>query len=453
MTRREWLMLVGRLGVIGAAAAVGLGSPVQAQTRPSASLNALFLNVSPRPIISSRADPRLVENILGGISSTANGYDVYRKDASSAWGDFPSSTAAITWGYDVDGGQWFQANATAGGIERVWGLITFPATIGEKYIVSFTVDSKTGTHGAAGNATFGTGTWSGTTTINNAALGRNAMIVTATSSASAQVRIGVGVGANNGATASMRFSNVMVERVPSDRTYPSEYVRPGEQAVFNYSYSATVTSGAVSAPTLGAAYTSPRRSSILMLGDSYANDPWTAATFGDFPWQTRRFLGRQQVAINAYGQSGARIDQITAQIATAVSRQSSSTPAAVPYSLCVAHGGTNDIAQSRTLAQMQAAMMEQINTILSYGMLPILVTVAPYNAASAGQQTVMDQYNAWLKTLGYPLYDLNADANDGNNDLKASWDAGDGVHLGAGFNSGAARYGQRLADLMMLIGD
>ena len=431
----------------------GMVAPAWAVDRLSATTNALYVNVPARPIISSRTAPRLVENIMGGVSSTAYGYERYQKDASSAWGDFPTNTTEIVWGYTTDGGQWFQATATLGAAERVWGMVSFPAVLGETYVISFTVDSKSGTHGAAGNATLASGTWTGTISINNAALGRNALVVKATSTATAQVRLGVGVSANNGATGTMRFSNVMVERVPSDRTYPSEYVRPGEQAVFNYSYSATVTSGAVSAPTLGAAYTSPRRSSILMLGDSYANDPWTAATFGDFPWQTRRFLGRQQVAINAYGQSGARIDQITAQIATAVSRQTSSTPAAVPYSLCVAHGGTNDIAQSRTLAQMQAAMTEQINTILSYGMLPILVTVAPYNAASAGQQTVMDQYNAWLKTLGYPLYDLNADANDGNNDLKASWDAGDGVHLGAGFNSGAARYGQRLADLMMLIGD
>ena len=431
----------------------GMVAPAWAVDRLSATTNALYVNVPARPIISSRTAPRLVENIMGGVSSTAYGYERYQKDASSAWGDFPTNTTEIVWGYTTDGGQWFQATATLGAAERVWGMVSFPAVLGETYVISFTVDSKSGTHGAAGNATLASGTWTGTASINNAALGRNALVVKATSTATAQVRLGVGVSANNGATGTMRFSNVMVERVPSDRTYPSEYVRPGEQAVFNYSYSATVTSGAVSAPTLGAAYTSPRRSSILMLGDSYANDPWTAATFGDFPWQTRRFLGRQPVAINAYGQSGARIDQITAQIATAVSRQTSSTPAAVPYSLCVAHGGTNDIAQSRTLAQMQAAMTEQINTILSYGMLPILVTVAPYNAASAGQQTVMDQYNAWLKTLGYPLYDLNADANDGNNDLKASWDAGDGVHLGAGFNSGAARYGQRLADLMMLIGD
>ena len=65
----------------------------------------------------------------------------------------------------------------------------------------------------------------------------------------------------------------------------------------------------------------------------------------------------------------------------------------------------------------------------------------------------MDAYNAWLKTLGYPVYDLYADANNGSGDLKATWDVGDGVHPSQGANGGAAIMGRRLADLIMLIGD
>ncbi|MCS6297184.1 MAG: SGNH/GDSL hydrolase family protein [Nitrospira sp.] len=420
--------------------------------RPVATLNPLFVNASPRPVVSARTAPRLVENIMGGVSSTAYGYERYQKDASSAWGDFPTNTTEIVWGYTTDGGQWFQATATLGAAERVWGAVSFPAVLGETYVISFTVDAKTGTHGAAGNAALASGTWTGTTSINNAALGRNALVVKATSNATAQVRLGVGVSANNGATGSMRFSNVMVERVPASVAYPSEYVYPGEQRVFPYSYSTSVVSGAVQTPTVGAVYAVPRRSSVLMLGDSWANDPWTASNFGDFPWQTRRALGRAPIAINAYGASGARIDQITSQIATAVARNST-IPGAGPYTLCVAFGGTNDIAQSRTLTQMQAARLEQISAIVAAGMYPILVTVAPYNAASAGQQTVMDAYNAWLKTLGYPVYDLFADATDGNNDLKSVWDVGDGVHPSQHANGGAAIMGQRLADLIMLVGD
>lgn len=420
--------------------------------RPISSLNSLYLNASPRPVVSSRTEPRLVHNFLIGVNPTNYGFERYYKNALSSWGDFPTDTPNITWGYNVDGGQWFEVTATAGGPERVWASAIWTAKIGETYIISFTVDSKSGTHGGAGNASLGAGTWSGTTSINNAALGRNALVVTATSNATALIRLGVGVAANNGATGTMRFSNVMVERVPSTRAYPSEYVYPDEQRVFPYAYSSSVVSGAVQTPTVGAVYAIPARSSVLILGDSWANEVWTSLSFGDFPWQTRRALGNAPIAVNAYGVSGARIDQITAQIAPAVARNATITGAA-PYTLCVAFGGTNDIAQSRTLAQMQSARMEQIAAIEAAGMRPILVTVPPYNAANAGQQAVLDGYNAWLKTLGYPLYDLYADANNGSGDLKSVWDVGDGVHPSQGYSGGAAIMGQRLADLIMLIGD
>jgi hypothetical protein len=102
---------------------------------------------------------------------------------------------------------------------------------------------------------------------------------------------------------------------------------------------------------------------------------------------------------------------------------------------------------------MQASRLAQNAVIEAAGMLPVLVTVPPYNSLSAGNQTTMDAYNDWLKTLGYPLYDLNADANDGSDDLKSSWDYGDGIHASLTNVGGAARYGQKLADLIRLIGD
>ena len=102
----------------------------------------------------------------------------------------------------------------------------------------------------------------------------------------------------------------------------------------------------------GEVYAIPTRSAVLMLGDSWANEIWTSLNFGDFPWQTRRALGNAPVAVNAYGASGHRIDQITAQVA---SGGYTGTPRlrGRPYTLCVAHGGTNDIVQNKTLAEMQ----------------------------------------------------------------------------------------------------
>ena len=53
----------------------------------------------------------------------------------------------------------------------------------------------------------------------------------------------------------------------------------------------------------------------------------------------------------------------------------------------------------------------------------------------------------------YVALTLYADANNGSGDLKTSWDVGDGVHPSQTVNGGAAIMGQRLADLIQLIGD
>ena len=423
--------------------------------RPILTGNGLFFNASARPVISSRAAPRLVHNLLSGGNGVVFGYDRYYKGTGSSWSDNPVDTSAITWGYNVDGGQWFQAQTTSGGPDRVWASFTFTAVVGVTYLISANIDSKSGTNGNNGHILIANGTFTGgVTVVHNPAVGRVALGGRCTSGGSITVRIGIGTNSANNFNATMRFSNVMLEIVPPGRTYPSEYVRPGEQQAFAYTRTSTITSGVESAVVVGETYPIPKRSSVLVIGDSWANDiPFEAGgDFGDFPWQTRRFLRPHPIALNAGGFAGHTIDQITDQIATAVTRQAD-TPTASPYTLCVAHGGTNDLAASRTLAQMQASRLAQIAAIEAAGMRPILVTVPPYNSLSAGNQTTMDAYNAWLKTLGYPLYDLFADATDGSNDLKASWDYGDGIHASITNVGGAARYGQRLADLILSIGD
>ena len=446
MTRREWLTLVGRLGVIGAAAAAGLGTQVRAQNRLVATLDPLYLNVSPRPVVSSRTAPRLVENLMSGGNGVVFGYDRYYKGTGSDWGDFPTNTPAITWGYNVDGGQWLECATTTAGVNRVWAALSFTAVVGETYFLSFTVDSKTGSH-ANGNASLATGTFTGgTTQVTNPSPGRYALGGLCTVGGTIQVRLGIGVNSTNAADATIRYSNVMVERVPYGRTYPSEYVRPGDQQVFAYTRTSTVTSGLEGTPTVGDVYAIPTRSSVLVLGDSFAND----AT--DFPGKLRVALRGKPVAVNFYGVAGARIDQITDQIASGLARQAL-TPTASPYTLCIAHGGVNDVAQGNTLEQAQSRRVAQIAAVEAAGMRPILLTIPPYNPASAGQQSIIDAYNTWIKTLGYPLYDLYADANDGSGDFKASWDASDGVHPGSDAGEGYEIMGKRLADLIMLMGD
>ena len=415
-------------------------------TRPAITGEPLFYNVPTRPVMSSRTAPRMVETLLGrGNGSTTFGYERYYKNAVSSWGDFPTDTASVTWGYNVDGGDWFQCTTTAAGVQRVWAQVGFPAVLGERYLVSFTVDSKTGVTGGY-NTTVAGATFTGTASLQNITAGRYVLDLTCTAGGGALVRLGVGVLSNNANDASMRFSNVMVERVSVGTTYPSEYVRPGDRQVFNYTLSGVVTSGSVGTPTTGTPYAIPRRSSVLILGDSFANDPT------DYPYWLRYHLRRFPIATNGLGESGATISQITPQIASELARQAR-TPLAFPYTVCIAHGGVNDVNSNRTLAQMQTDRLAQIAAIEAAGMLPILLTTSPLNNANGSQQTVMDGYNAWLKTLGYPLYDLFTDASDGNNDFKASWNSSDGVHPGSGISEGFSIMGRRLADLLLVLGD
>ena len=423
--------------------------------RPAVSLNTLFLNASPRPVVSSRTAPRLVENLLSGGNGVVFGYDRYYKGTGSSWGDNPTNTDQITWGYNVDGGQWFEVTTVQGGVNRVWASFTFTAQVGTTYLISANIDSKSGTNGNNGHILISSGTFTGgVTVVHNPAIGRVVLGGRCTSGGNITVRIGIGTNGANDFNATMRFSNVMLEIVPDGQVAPGDYVRPGDQQVFNYTSSATVTSGIVGTPTLGTPYAIPRRSSVLIIGDSWANDlPFEAGgDFGDFPWQVRRHLRGRKIAVNAYGVAGHTISQITAQIAAAVARQAT-TPSASRYTLCIAEGGTNDVAFGRTLAQMQADRLAQIAAILAAGMYPILMTTPPRNAASGAQQSVIDGYNAWIKTLGYPVYDLYADANDGNGDFKTAWDSADGVHIGVNLNEGADIMGQRLADIIMLVGD
>mgnify|MGYP000193308301 CR=1 FL=1 len=186
---------------------------------------------------------------------------------------------------------------------------------------------------------------------------------------------------------------------------------------------------------------------------SWANEEEnTPSTWGDFPAHMRRFLRNRPIAVNFRGVAGAQTDEITTQIASSFTETDVSARVS-PYTLCIMEGGTNDVAQAKTLAVMQSRRLAQIAAATARGMKIILLTVPPYNAANAGMQTVMDGYNAWIKTLGYPVYDVFTDANDGNSDLKTSWGSGDGVHPGQTYNDGSSIMGQRLADLVLLIGD
>lgn len=408
--------------------------------------NALYLNAAARPIYSGRTAPRIVRNTLSVK------YKLYKKGGGTSWGDFPTDTTGITWGGNVDGGQWFECTSTAGVLDRVWAQFGFKVVAGTTYIISFDVISKTGTFNGY-HLSFASGTGTGTTSIQNLTVGRHTAIFTSTSTGTTIIRLGIGAISANANNATIRFGNVMVEQPsPQDRAYPWEYVTPGDERAFAYTYDTTLTGSLVNAPTLGTVYPIPTRSSVLVIGDSWANEEEnTPSTWGDFPAHMRRFLRNKPIAINFRGVSGAQIDEITTQIASAFAETDVAARVS-PYTLCIMEGGTNDVAQAQTLATMQTRRLAQIAAAEARGMKVVLMTVPPYNAANAGMQTVMDGYNAWIKTLGYPVYDLFADATDGSNDIKTSWGSSDGIHPGQGYTNGSAIMGQRLADLLYLVG-
>lgn len=419
--------------------------------RQAATLNPLFLNVSPRPVASSRTEPRLVENIMKHTYR-----DYQDSSVGGDWMDFPDGTAAITYGKQVDGGQWFEFTTTAGGIQRVWTSMNIPMANNTKYIVSFTVDSRSGTISASGNANVSlqTVTATGTTTIVDPAVGRHAMVFTTTSAGTATIRFGIGASANNNNNGTIRISNIMVE-CPQDQTrnVPWEYVNARDQRVFPYTYSTTLTGTLVNTPTLGPVLPMPTRSSILVIGDSFTNDPDVLPTIGgDFPYHMRRHVRGKNIAINSRGVTGQTIAQITDQIAAAFAETTVGAGAA-SYTMCIAEGGVNDANSGRTLAQMQADKLAQIAAIQARGMVPVLVNVGVFEAGDAGEVATIAAFNAWLRTLGYPLYDLYTDSTNGVNTYKTSWGSGDGLHPGQGYAQGSDIMAQRLADLIMLVGD
>ena len=421
-------------------------------SRPAVTLNPLFLNASPRPVVPSRTAPRLVENIM------KHTYRDYKADtAGSDWTDFPDGSAGITYGYAVDGGQWLQFATTQDVLQRTWVTLSVPVAINTKYILSFTVDSRTGTIAAGGNTniSFHTVTVSGTTGATDVAVGRHGIPFTTTSAGTLQIRFGIGNAANNNNTATLRISNIMLE-CPQDqtRTMAYEYVNARDQRVFPYTYSSTYTGTLINTPTLGAVTAMPTRSSILVIGDSFTNDYNTGPTVmgGDFPMYLRWALRGKPIAINSRGVSGATIAQITDQIATAFAETTVDSGAA-PYTMCIAQGGVNDANGGRTLAQMQADKLAQIAAIEARGMVPVLVNIGVFESADAGELAIILAFNTWLRTLGYPMYDMYADATNGVNTLKTSWGSVDGLHPGQGYLQGSDIIGQRLADLIMLVGE
>ena len=418
-------------------------------SRPTATLNPLFFNVPPHVPISQRTAPRIVQNLL-----TKN-LQTYTKAAG--WSQ-NAADEKYTWGGDVDGGQWVEFSAGAG--EQVFVTLTLSLKVGQRYILSLIVDSKTGTLDAR-NFQITTSGHSGTWHLTNPDVGRHALVFTATSSGTTNLRIGIGTNVANTGAATLRISNVQAEiSTSSARDYPYEYVQPSTTRAYNYTNVTPMTGTLCGTPTLGEAYEIPRTSSVLVVGDSFSdsnpNLDFGGTEFGDYPFHMQRMLPVGRFSVNTRAISGQTIAQITTQIENALTESVGSVGAA-PYGVIIAQGGVNDmILSGRTLAQMQADKLAQIAVIEAAGAVPVLVGIAAwdgYVSWTSDRQAQTIAYNAWLSTLGYPLYDIYTDSDDGTGTMKTSWGSSDGLHPGTGYAQGQFIIGRRLSALIQLIGD
>lgn len=405
--------------------------------------NQAYLSAPEKLVKRHGTKPRIVTNMMGPQ------YRVYLKQSTDYWADFPASTPLITWGETVDGSQSFTVT-TDGATSRVWAQFNQSVVAGETWILSFTVESTSGVMVNNNVSIFGV-TGTGTTSINAPAVGRHGMKFVTTQTGTLTMRIGIGTDGAGPLNASIKFSNIMIDKVGANdaRTYPYEYVNANAQRAFNYSYSATQTGSLITSETVGTAYAVPRGCSVLVVGDSMTNDIAAGANFGDFPYQMRRFS--KNIAVASHGVPGETIAQTEAQMTTAITDNFADSRA-LPWQCVILQGGTNDVNGGRTLAQMQADQLSRIALAESYGLIPICVTCPPLNAATAGQQTIIDGYNTWVKTLGYRYYDVYSDADNGSGDWKTSWGSGDGVHPGVLWNNGSAWWAKKMSDLCSLIG-
>lgn len=423
-------------------------------TRVAVSSRALFYGAPARSFKSARTEPRIVRN------SMVRQYKTYSKSGTTYWGDSPADTPLMLWGGDA---QYFFAT-TNGVTRRVYGTFDFVAQAGCTYIISFTVGSLTGTMANQNISVTGI-THDGGTGFNVTALGRHVFKLKATTGGTATCNLGIGVNGNGPIDSAIGIQYVMLETLTdASRTYPYEYVQPGDARAFPFSHTNTVSSNIAQTPTLGTPYAYPRRSSVLLVGDSISsidlNLTSPLAEIGSYDMVLQREYFRSKIAIAQRAVAGELLDGTpSGQVSTISARLTAALAEVSPhaniarYGVVILQGGTNDASNSRTFAQMQTAKLAQLAAVSAYGAVPVVIGVPPLDAATAPQQAVIDAYNAWLRTYctanSIRLYDLYAHAHDGAGNYKTVWTS-DGIHPSI---FGTKAMGPQGGDLIMTIPD
>ncbi|MGL5936024.1 MAG: SGNH/GDSL hydrolase family protein [Cetobacterium sp.] len=388
--------------------------------------------------------PRLVRNMIPAVKHTYN---------ATNWPVFVTGAGSMQWGGDVDGGRWFSATTTGGATDSAFTTVVFTGKVGERWILSYTVDSVVGTL-ANGTVTLFSCASAGNS-VTNPAIGRNAIAVTLTSEGVCVFRFGNGVNAANPNASTIRISDVQLEQAPITRAYPQEYVRTGDQRAFPYTYTATLSAGLnglVQGVVKGPVFKPHYRHSALVVGDSICDSITFSLPNGDFVSHAIRLLSLAQShehAISTRCVEGTKLPQHLGHLNSAFLETGTDT-GALPWTTVLIEGGINDIISGATESELRQSVRNIIQQVIAYGARPVVSTIGPWNAASGAQQTIIANHNLWLKTLGLPVIDLNYVCNDGGS-FASKCASSDGLHPGALFQQGSHWQGQAVADGLRLL--
>jgi hypothetical protein len=398
-----------------------------------------FTNVLSKPSFL-RVEPTLVRNRM------AQSLRVY---SAANWVSGPVSSPFITWGGDVDSGDWFEINVNNSGNPYTYVTGGFAAQAGETWILSFTVDSKSGTFNASSVALVdGCVALANGNTATNPPVGRQAYVWTLTTGGSScHWRLGIGVVSFNSAVATARFSNVMLEKVTeSGRTYPYLYVPPGDTRVFNHTYTATLAGGAgLITNEVGPRLIIPANRSTLVVGDSICSDSLDFAYKAAYELVSRRNYGIAYRCAN-----GDRLDQSLTRLHNAFA-ETGTVSGTVPWTTVAIESGINDVLQGADLATMQTRLLTLISAVREHNARPVLMTIGPWNAASGAQNTLITSYNTWIKSLGLPVLDKNLVCNNGSNLFATKCTSSDGLHPGGETYGGGQIIGQAFLDFLRVL--
>lgn len=421
---------------------LGFGLMSEATQLPS---DPFYSNAPGRSIRLSATQPRTVTNFLGPQ------YRTYIRAGGANWLDFPANTPTITWGNATPT---FTVTSAGTAAERAFAFASFNAIAGQTYILSFYVDAKNGTLTDSVLFIAGVSTV-GSTLITNPALGRHVMKFVPSATGTGLIRLGIGT--YNGEpshVSSITISKVMLE-IPIDgstRTYPYEYVHPNDTRLFPYTFTASPIGDLVGTETKGNAFAYRASQSVLVIGDSFTNDRLTYGLFvDDFPFYMDDYLQFiMPHAVASRGAPGQMIGEITTQLVNAMSETTDTyTSGVAPWKTLLIEGGVNDVNNGHSLVQMQTDRLAQLTTAQSYGFQNIVImNICPFNSGNGAMQTIIASFNAWLPSLGFPVYDCFGDMSNGANQWRTDAVTPDGTHPGVGYMAGAYQIARRLSLLL-----